>query len=143
MQSLSTLSLCAFAFRVWRIAAIALLALAAVFSAQAQDAGSLARWASAPHRTPANVARDGFRHPLESLLFFGVKDTSNCQGRKACVERVAESRDPPRRRRDRIRNLDHAAASRNLPAVCFRRHGAARSGKADSGDPTKYRSSRG
>ena len=76
MQSLSTLSLCAFAFRVWRIAAIALPSLAAGFSAQAQDAGSLAGWASAPHRTPANVARDGFRHPLESLLFFGVKDTS-------------------------------------------------------------------
>jgi predicted methyltransferase len=30
----------------------------------------------APHRTPRNVARDRFRHPLETLAFFGVTETS-------------------------------------------------------------------
>src|ERR687895_799415 len=36
-------------------------------------ADDLAKWAAAPHRTPANVARDGARHPLEALRFFGVE----------------------------------------------------------------------
>jgi predicted methyltransferase len=27
---------------------------------------------AAPHRTPAYVARDGYRHPVETLLFFGL-----------------------------------------------------------------------
>jgi predicted methyltransferase len=28
---------------------------------------------ASPHRTPANVERDKYRHPLETLLFFGVR----------------------------------------------------------------------
>jgi predicted methyltransferase len=31
---------------------------------------------AAPHRTPANVARDPFRHPAETLAFFGVRPDS-------------------------------------------------------------------
>jgi predicted methyltransferase len=30
----------------------------------------------APHRRPANVARDGFRHPVEVISFFGIRDDS-------------------------------------------------------------------
>jgi predicted methyltransferase len=52
----------------------ALLAVVALPSG-ASD-GDLERWAAAPHRTPANVARDPFRHPLETLAFFGVRDDS-------------------------------------------------------------------
>jgi predicted methyltransferase len=37
---------------------------------------TLAQWLSAPHRTQANVVRDGYRHPIETLTFFGVKDNS-------------------------------------------------------------------
>lgn len=37
---------------------------------------ALAQLAAAPHRRPANVARDPHRHPLEVLEFFGVKRTS-------------------------------------------------------------------
>ncbi len=42
----------------------------------AQEQGSLAKWLAAPHRTDRNVARDGFRHPVESLTFFGVRENS-------------------------------------------------------------------
>ena len=35
----------------------------------------LARAVAAPTRTPANVARDRYRHPLETLTFFGVRPT--------------------------------------------------------------------
>ena len=31
---------------------------------------------SGPHRTPANVVRDPFRHPAETLAFFGIQPTS-------------------------------------------------------------------
>lgn len=31
---------------------------------------------TAPHRSPANVARDPFRHPAETLAFFGIQPTS-------------------------------------------------------------------
>jgi predicted methyltransferase len=45
-------------------------------SARAQTAATaLARAVAAPHRSPANVARDPHRHPLEVLAFFGVKPT--------------------------------------------------------------------
>ena len=42
--------------------------------AQAQD--SLAKLLSAPHRSERNVVRDPFRHPVESLVFFGVRAES-------------------------------------------------------------------
>jgi predicted methyltransferase len=50
----------------------------AVFSswtAVAND-NTLTQLLSAPHRTQANVVRDGYRHPIETLAFFGVKDNS-------------------------------------------------------------------
>ena len=37
---------------------------------------SLSRWLTAPHRTQANVVRDVYRHPIETLTFFGVHDAS-------------------------------------------------------------------
>lgn len=42
----------------------------------ADSENGIARWLTASHRTPGNVARDQFRHPLETLLFFGVKENS-------------------------------------------------------------------
>lgn len=50
-------------------AALFTLCLATV--AQAQDA--LQSAIAAPHRTPAFVARDGWRHPYETLSFFGIR----------------------------------------------------------------------
>jgi predicted methyltransferase len=43
---------------------------------RADEQKGLALWVAAPHRTARNVARDGFRHPLETLEFFGVKENS-------------------------------------------------------------------
>lgn len=37
---------------------------------------TIAGWLTAPHRTKANVVRDGYRYPVETLAFFGVKETS-------------------------------------------------------------------
>jgi predicted methyltransferase len=45
-------------------------------SAPAGDAEALARFAAAAHRSPGNVARDRFRHPVESLAFFGIRENS-------------------------------------------------------------------
>lgn len=44
--------------------------------ALAQNERSLDKWAAAPYRTARNVARDGFRHPIAVLTFFGIKDDS-------------------------------------------------------------------
>lgn len=52
--------------------------------AQARDAAIDAAVA-APSRTPANVARDRYRHPAETLAFFGVK------GRQTVLEFEPES----------------------------------------------------
>ena len=41
-----------------------------------RDASGLAQRLAAPHRSAGNVARDGFRHPLEVLTFFGIRDDS-------------------------------------------------------------------
>jgi predicted methyltransferase len=43
--------------------------------AHAEQIG-LAKWISAPHGSGRNVARDEYRHPLETLTFFGIKETS-------------------------------------------------------------------
>jgi predicted methyltransferase len=42
-------------------------------SVSAQQQGALAAAIAAPSRTAANVARDRYRHPLETLSFFGVR----------------------------------------------------------------------
>jgi predicted methyltransferase len=39
----------------------------------AQHRTALAAAIAAPSRTPANVARDRYRHPMETLSFFGVR----------------------------------------------------------------------
>ncbi|HEY0629590.1 MAG TPA: methyltransferase [Sphingomicrobium sp.] len=41
--------------------------------AAAETASPLSAALAAPSRTPANVARDKYRHPAETLTFFGVK----------------------------------------------------------------------
>ena len=63
---------------VARLLAAALLTGAAVACAplQTRQSDELARLVAAPQRTPANVARDGYRHPLEVLRFFGVRPDS-------------------------------------------------------------------
>jgi predicted methyltransferase len=45
-------------------------------SALAADQPSISQLLKASHRTPANVARDSQRHPVETLEFFGVKSGS-------------------------------------------------------------------
>ena len=59
-------------------AALVRMALLSAAAALAQPAlaDDLTKWAASPHRTPANVARDPARHPLEVLRFFEVRDTS-------------------------------------------------------------------
>lgn len=42
--------------------------------AEESPSGSLARFIDDPQRTPANAARDVYRHPLETLLFFGLRE---------------------------------------------------------------------
>ena len=56
-------------------AVLALLTGAAAGPACADEAADLALKAAlaAPHRTPAFVARDGWRHPQETLGFFGLQ----------------------------------------------------------------------
>ena len=52
------------------------LALTGVAVAQpAAQRSAIAKAVAAPSRTPANVARDRYRHPVETLTFFGVKPT--------------------------------------------------------------------
>jgi predicted methyltransferase len=43
---------------------------------QVEDQSSLAKWLAAPHRSARNVVRDDFRHPLGTLVFFGVRADS-------------------------------------------------------------------
>lgn len=54
-----------------------LLLLAALVAgcaaAPPRDRDLLAQLIAAPHRTPANVARDPYRHPLEVLEFLGIR----------------------------------------------------------------------
>ncbi len=54
----------------------ALLALAACAGAPALDRDALAQALAASHRSPANVARDPYRHPREVIEFFGIRADS-------------------------------------------------------------------
>ncbi|MFW2853094.1 class I SAM-dependent methyltransferase [Sphingomonas sp. TX0543] len=62
-----------------RVLALAPLALAllpvAVTAKDAVPSAALVASVKADSRTPANVARDRYRHPAETLAFFGVKPT--------------------------------------------------------------------
>ena len=61
-----------------RLLIAALVPVAALLHAPAvaQQQGGLEPWLAAPHRSARNVARDGHRHPLEVLAFFGIKADS-------------------------------------------------------------------
>jgi predicted methyltransferase len=56
-----------------------LLALAFAATAHAADPidPALAKWATSPHRTPANTVRDPARNPLPVLAFMGVTSASS------------------------------------------------------------------
>ncbi|MFG6468545.1 class I SAM-dependent methyltransferase [Roseateles sp. BYS87W] len=58
--------------KTWLIAALTLTTAAAV---QAQSADPLKAAVAADHRLVGNVARDTWRHPYETLSFFGIKPT--------------------------------------------------------------------
>lgn len=58
-----------------RLAPVLLLALPATVVAAPRPPASIAAAVAAPTRTPANIARDRYRHPAETLAFFGVKPT--------------------------------------------------------------------
>ncbi len=57
--------------KTWLIATLALTTAAA----HAQGADPLQAAVAAGHRSVANVARDTWRHPYETLKFFGIKPT--------------------------------------------------------------------
>ena len=57
--------------KTWLIATLALAAAAA----QAQGTDPLKAAVAADNRLVGNVARDGYRHPYETLSFFGIKPT--------------------------------------------------------------------
>lgn len=60
----------------WLAAAILLAASPALAASEAPPAATAARLRQAidaPQRTPENRARDGWRHPQETLLFFGIE----------------------------------------------------------------------
>lgn len=58
--------------KIW-FTTLALTAAAAL--AQAQPADALKAAVAADHRSVGNVARDVYRHPYETLRFFGIKPT--------------------------------------------------------------------
>lgn len=61
----------AFAIFAWHLAAMACA------QAPADAAAQLDRVIAGKHRTPAFVARDPYRHPKETLLFFGLRPDSH------------------------------------------------------------------
>lgn len=66
-------------FKLCRIASpvvLAMLTAVPFATALANDQSTLAHLLKAPYRTQANVVRDVHRHPIETLTFFGVKETS-------------------------------------------------------------------
>jgi len=76
MQSLSKLQRIIGTLGKLLISAAALSMGFSYVGAQAQNESGLAQWLAAPHRTARNVARDGFRHPIEVLEFFGIQENS-------------------------------------------------------------------
>ena len=57
------------------LAAAALAGGSALIAATPAPSPALIAAVKAPSRTPANVARDRYRHPAQTLAFFGVKPT--------------------------------------------------------------------
>ena len=60
----------------WLVMALCFIATIPPTSVLAQDSGGLATLLVAAHRTGSNVVRDQFRHPVETLAFFGVREGS-------------------------------------------------------------------
>lgn len=58
-----------------QLASLALVLLLGVPAAATADAG-LEEWAKASHRSAHNTVRDRYRHPVETLRFFGVREDS-------------------------------------------------------------------
>jgi predicted methyltransferase len=50
--------------------------LSACAPVRVEETAGLARLLQAPHRSARNVVRDEFRHPLQTLVFFGVREDS-------------------------------------------------------------------
>ena len=66
-------------FRLCRIAGLVVLTVLTAIpfaTVLANDQSTLTQLLKAPYRTQANVVRDVYRHPIETLTFFGVKDSS-------------------------------------------------------------------
>ena len=57
----------------WRFAILACLFAAFAAAPVAAQSDGLEATIAAAHRTPVNVARDRYRHPLETLRFFGIE----------------------------------------------------------------------
>jgi len=76
MQSLPQRGKVASALKWLRAAALVPIVAFSCTLAQAQDPAGQAPLLTAPHRTAGNVARDVYRHPLEVLAFFGIRDDS-------------------------------------------------------------------
>ena len=58
------------------IAALAAVLASACAPAPVGEQDGLARLLSAPHRSERNVVRDAHRHPVETLAFFGIRESS-------------------------------------------------------------------
>jgi len=54
------------------IASVAVAVASIAIGAPANERQQIQQAVSAPERTPANVARDRYRHPVDTLAFFGV-----------------------------------------------------------------------
>ncbi len=66
-------------FKLCRIASLVVLTVLTAIpfaTVLANDQSTLTQLLKAPYRTQANVVRDVYRHPIETLTFFGVKDSS-------------------------------------------------------------------
>ena len=59
------------------LAIVALVGATTLVAETPQPSPALRAAVAAPTRTPANVLRDKYRHPAETLAFFGVKPTDN------------------------------------------------------------------
>lgn len=76
MQSVSKKRRVRFVSKQLFVTALVLIMAFPYVAALANDQSGLTQWLSAPHRSPGNVVRDVYRHPIETLTFFGVKDNS-------------------------------------------------------------------
>jgi len=76
MPSLAQPRKAASALKWLRLAALVTIAAFSCTLALAQDPAGLAPLLTAPHRSAGNVARDAYRHPLEVLAFFGIREDS-------------------------------------------------------------------